>query len=387
VVWRGAVSGFEPGAEVAYRVRKAGEVVFEAVARAPKGPGQSFRFVALGDCGAGTPEQKPLAVQMLRAQPDLIVVPGDIVYEHGRVSEYRDKFWPIYNADEADGGVPLLRSVPLTAAPGNHDTATRDLDTYPDGLAYFSIWDQPLNGPEGREGGAFVAPVTASPANRRAFEAAAGLAFPRMANFSFDYGPVHFTMIDSNPYVDWTDRALVDWVAADLAAAKGAAWRLVVFHHPGFNSAREHFEQQHMRLLAPVFEAGEVDVVLNGHVHNYQRSFPMRFKPDNAGTLMVGKDGKTPRGRVVNGRWRLDKSFDGRTDTTPEGILYVVTGAGGQHLYNPEQQDDRDSWQGFTAKFISTVHSITVVDVAPASLTFRQLAGDGKTLDQFVVTK
>jgi len=85
-------------------------------------------------------------------------------------------------------------------------------------------------------------------------------------------------------------------------------------------------------------------------------------------TLLVGgRDGKTVRGRVVNGRWTLDKSFDGLTDTTPNGVIYIVTGAGGQHLYNPEQQDDRDSWQGFTDKFISTVHSLTVADVAPFS--------------------
>ena len=165
-----------------------------------------------------------------------------------------------------------------------------------------------------------------------------------MTNFSFDYGNAHWTVLDSNPYVDWTDRELKEWVASDLAAAKGATWRFVGFHHPGFNSAKEHFEQQHMRLLAPVFEAGKVDVVFNGHVHNYQRSYPLRFVPDKQGTLLVGgRDGKTVRGRVVNGRWTLDKSFDGRTDTTPDGVIYVVTGAGGQHLYNPEQQDDPDS--------------------------------------------
>ena len=103
-----------------------------------------------------------------------------------------------------------------------------------------------------------------------------------------------------------------------------------------------------MRLLAPTFEAGKVDVVFSGHVHNYQRSYPLRFVPDKNSTLLVSNDRKTLRGRVVNGRWTLDKTFDGRSDTTPEGVIYVVTGAGGQHLYNPEQQDDRDSWQGFT---------------------------------------
>ena len=39
----------------------------------------------------------------------------------------------------------------------------------------------------------------------RAFTEAAGEAYPRMTNFSFDYGNAHWTVIDSNPYVDWTD--------------------------------------------------------------------------------------------------------------------------------------------------------------------------------------
>jgi acid phosphatase type 7 len=96
---------------------------------------------------------------------------------------------------------------------------------------------------------------------------------------------------------------------------------------------------------------------------------------------------KTLRGRVVNGRWKLDKTFDGRGDTTPDGVIYVITGAGGKELYNPEQQDDRDSWQGFTHKFISKVHSLTIADVNGRTLTVRQIAGDGEELDRFVLTK
>ncbi len=44
-------------------------------------------------------------------------------------------------------------------------------------------------------------------------------------------------------------------------------------------------------------------------------------------------------------------------------MIYIVTGAGGQHLYNPEQQDDPASWQEFTYKHISKDHSLTVVEI------------------------
>lgn len=373
------------GTVFSYRLLKNGKVVFLADAKAPKSRQQPFRFVAFGDIGAGTPEQGPIAQQVFKAQPDLVVVSGDIVYERGLIQEYDKNFWPIYNSD---AGVPLMRSVPMVAAPGNHDTDTRDLDKYPDALAYYLFWSQPLNGPVGTEGGPIVPVLKGTEENRSAFLNAAGAAYPRMANFSFDYGNAHFTVIDSNPYVDFADKTIEEWVAADLATAQGATWRFVLFHHPGFNAAREHYEQQHMRLLSPVFEAGKVDLVLNGHVHNYQRSFPMTFSPDRKGTLLVGgMDNKTVRGRVVNGKWTLDKEFNGLLYNKPKGVIYLITGAGGQDLYNPEQNNDRDSWQPFTDKLVSIVHSFTVLDIDGPNLTVKQLTKDGQEVDRFTITK
>ncbi len=226
-------------------------------------------------------------------------------------------------------------------------------------------------------------------ANKKAFLDAAGKAFPRMANFSFDYGDVHWTVIDSNATVDWTNRELREWVERDLAAARGATWRFVSFHHPGFNSSKTHFDEQYMRILASIFEDGKVDVVFSGHVHNYQRSFPLRFAPakEHNASPAIGKDGQRPKQRHVDGKWTLDKTFNGQTDTTPEGVIYLVTGAGGQHLYNPEQQDDPASWQEFTYKHVSKVFSLTVVDVDGPTLTIRQMTPDGEEVDHFVVTK
>ena len=156
-IYGATLSGLTPGGTFQYRVLKGPDLAFSADARAPKTADQPYRFVAFADCGAGTPEQKPLARRAILSNPDLVVIPGDIVYDVGLISDYRTKFWPVYNADATtEAGAPLLRSVPFVAAPGNHDTATRDLDRYPDGLAYYLVWDQPLNGPLGPEGGPFV---------------------------------------------------------------------------------------------------------------------------------------------------------------------------------------------------------------------------------------
>ena len=145
-----------------------------------------------------------------------------------------------------------------------------------------------------------------------------------------------------------------------------------------------------MRLLAPIFEAGKVDLVLNGHLHNYQRSYPLTFKSNKGrnGTLLIGgRDGTVIRGRVVTGRWTLDKTFDGQTQTQPKGVIYVVTGAGGKELYDIDQHDAPDSWQPFTHTFVSNVHSLTVVDVSAKTLKVQQVTAAGREVDAFTISK
>ena len=377
-VFRATLANLAPGEEFLYRVRRAGEPVFQARARARKSSDQSYRIAIFGDCGEGAPEQRAIAYQVYQARPDYVFIPGDIVYGRGLISEYRVKYFPVYNAANAspDTGAPLIRSIPFLAAPGNHDALRPNLTATPDALAYFLYWSQPLNGPA--TPGPNTPAVTGTEEEKTAFRSAAGAAYPRMANFSFDYGNVHWLVLDSNPHVDWTDPALRAWVAQDLAAARGATWRFVGFHHPGFNSSRAHFADQWMRLLSPVFEAGGVDIVFAGHVHNYQRSFPLRFRASAASPEATGR---------MPGGWTLDNAYDGESRTKPNGVIYLVSGAGGAALYNPEQQDDPASWQPFTRKFVSRVNSFTVVDGEGEKLSIRQVSKDGQELDRFVVTK
>ena len=370
-VWRAELTGLVPGADFEYRVFQGDRAVFSSTGRARKSADQPYTFVAFGDCAAGTPDQRAVAYQAYLKHPDFLFIAGDIVYTRGRISEYREKYFPVYNADAAssDGGAPLLRSTLFIAAPGNHDIATRDLATTPDALAYFYYWTQPLNGlpvPETLQG---------EPAALDAFRKAAGPNFPRMVNFSFDYGNSHWVVLDSNPYVDAAAPELTKWVEDDFKAAKDARWKFVAFHHPGFSSSRTHFEEQQMRAMASVFEKSKVDLVFAGHVHNYQRSYPLYFRPGEK------------RGRAIDGVWRLDTRFDGKTHTRPDGIIYLVTGGGGAKLYNPEQQADPKSWQEFTVKYVADTHSLTYASVKGNALTIRQITQDGKEVDSFTVTK
>ena len=384
VAWTALADDLAPGAEFDYRVKRDGVPVFAARGRARKGSGQPHRFVVFGDCGAGTPGQKALAYRVFRERPDFVFLTGDIVYDRGLLSEYRAKYFPVYNAETASAGTgaPLLRSTLFLATPGNHDITYNHLGRYPDALAYFLLWSQPLNGPLGAVG-APGTPKLSGPENRRqAFVTAAGPNYPRMANFSFRFGDAHWVVLDANYYVDWTNPALRAWVARELASARDAAWRFVAFHAPGFSSSRKHFDYQKMRLLSPVFEAGGVDVVFSGHVHNYQRTFPLRFTPRRS----AGGRWEDRRGRVA-GDWVLDEAFDGAQNTRPQGVIYVVTGAGGGGLYDRKQPDDPASWQPFTQRFVADTYSFTVADVEREKLTIQQVSPEGKELDRFVVTR
>jgi hypothetical protein len=254
-VYHTALTDLQPGELFGYRVSLGDKPVFESEGRSPKAADQPYRFVTFGDCGADTPEQRQIALRTFNLKPDFVMITGDIVYGKGLISEYRSKYWPVYNADIASPsvGAPLMRSTLFVAAAGNHDIASRDLEKTPDGLAYFYYWYQPLNGPHGAEGGPLVAPVPGPEPNKKAFLDAAGKAFPLMANYSFDYGNTHWTVLDANATVDWTNSQLQEWVANDLASAKSATWRFVNFHQPGFNSSKTHFDEQYMRILAPIF--------------------------------------------------------------------------------------------------------------------------------------
>ena len=137
-----------------------------------------------------------------------------------------------------------------------------------------------------------------------------------------------------------------------------------------------------MRLLADVFERGGVAVAFGGHVHEYQRTKPLTFKvrpwPDGR---MQALDGR------VDGEWTLDRDYDGSTRTVPRGVIYVITGAGARTLHDVARESRPASWQPFTERVVSTVHSYTMMDVTRDRLTIRQVDADGKDIDSFAVTR
>ncbi len=379
-VYHVPIGGLVPGGRFSYRVGIGPKTLFEAEARARVPAGKPYRTVVIGDIAAGTSAASRVAWRIGEAHPDLLVVTGDIVYSRGRISEYAERFFPVYNADtpSSNTGAPILRSTLSAAAAGNHDIVTRNFNDFPDAMAYFLAWSQPLNGPLHTVGGKNTPGLEGSSDRIKAFLDAAGPTYPRMANFSFDFGDVHWTVLDANPHVDWSDPDLRAWVERDLTSARPGSWKLVAFHQPGFNSSVAHFHEQQMRLLADVFERGGVTIAFGGHVHNYQRTHPFTFKQDGKGQ---GGDGH------VNGTWAIDRSFDGDKQTVPKGVIYVITGAGGATLHDTIRASRPDTWLEVTARVVSTIHSFTVLDVAADRLRLKQIDDTGAVVDSFEITR
>ncbi|MGC4045523.1 MAG: metallophosphoesterase [Armatimonas sp.] len=370
-----------------YRVMLNNTLLAEGYFTTRKKRGTRTRFVAFGDNAHGGLGERAIAFHAYNARPDFIMNTGDNVYSSGLDHEYARNFFPVYNADvpSVEKGAPLLRSVPFYTVLANHDVTDRgpkgalcNFDIRPGSLAYYTHLHLPLNGPEK------LARPTPTMGDLSVFDTCAGSRFPRMANYSFDYGDIHFLCLDANTYIDPRDESLQHWIEQDLKSTR-ATWKFVVYHHPAFNVGEKHYREQHMRHFSPLFERNGVDMVLSGHEHNYQRTMPLKFVPSPQ---------QPEKGLMVPGTFTVDVSFDGKTNTRPKGILYITTGAGGNDLYEPEFTDKPEKWlhpednnAAYVSRVISNVHSFTLFDVTRKRLVMTQIDEKGVEVDRIQIDK
>jgi hypothetical protein len=115
---------------------------------------------------------------------------------------------------------------------------------------------------------------------------------PDRGYYSFDIGSWHVVSLNTNdasstgcPVVSCAlGSAQERWLQADLAAHQTAC-TLAIWHHPLFSSKTPGVSTASRPFWDDLYAAG-ADVVLNGHVHNYERFRPQR--PDGALDLARG---------------------------------------------------------------------------------------------------
>lgn len=141
-------------------------------------------------------------------------------------------------------------------------------------------------------------------------------------NVSFNYGNVHFTLMDSNPWslfelnsaaggqVDAATKAVVDeslsWLKADLASAgaKGADFRVLTMHHP-------YEDELTRKYIPPIAEAGNVNLMFSGHTHVYSRYASPNAARGTQTMYVTQGDARIGDGKVDTGKQdaRLDDSY------------------------------------------------------------------------------
>lgn len=368
------------GSSFDYRVSVAGYEVFSASAKIPPASGKSSRVVVFGDFADGDPEAAKVAQTAHRANPDLVVLAGDVVYNNGLFGEYRRHFDPVYNG-QGDKGAPLGRSVVTVATPGNHDVRVPDRFDFTqhagdkDLFAFFRVFRHPDNGP--KIDAKAVTKMAERERNGRKLLSLYGTNFIRLSNYYFRQGDSFWLMLDANEYMDWRDSDLQNWLRCALKKGAGCLWKFVCFHQPGFNSDAKYKTDTRMRVLSPIFEEFGVDIVFSGHCHFYERSFPLKFK------LKSGKAGKK---LLPEGTLSLDKVFDGVVHKKPSGVIYIVSGAGGllvSHDMRPEKHGLSES----CFKIADKRNSISIFELDGKKLSFRQVDTHDEIVDSFVIEK
>ncbi len=211
----------------------------------------SVRFAVIGDSGRGDQAQQEVARQMVAWRAkfpfDFVVMLGDNIYPPRLPDDFQKKFEEPYR--------PLLDAgVTFYATIGNHDP---DIElNYPkfnmDGHRYYTFRK-----------------------NERRLEGLVGAG-------------VRFFVLDSRAL----DPTQLAWLQEELHKS-GTDWKICYFHHPIYTSGRYPTGARVLRLaLEPILLGGDVDVVLSGHEHFYERIHPQHgiayFISGGAGSLRQG---------------------------------------------------------------------------------------------------
>lgn len=172
------------------------------------------------------------------------------------------------------------------------------------------------------------------------------------AYYSFRYGNADFFMLNSNARAELQKGGKqYEWLKSGLAQSK-AKWKIVAHHHCPVSSDENDFgdtwrgessrrSDPRFDDLIDLYESVGVDVVFYGHVHAYERTWPLK---------------------------------DGRIDQQ-DGVVYIKSGGGGGHL---EDFTPTPSW--FSNK-VQRGNHFCKVDIFDGTFSFRMYDLEGRLRD------
>lgn len=312
-----------------------------------------------GDGGTGGKVQAAVHTAMVdftkqkNVELDMFLHVGDMAYQSGLDPEFQGRFFEMYQE--------TLRNVVCWPAMGNHEGKTSK------GLAG-----------EGPYYDGFITPTKGE---------AGGVASGREAYYSFDYGKIHFIVLDScgeamtkkhtlTPLGD----AMMEWLKEDLEKTK-ADWMIAYWHHPPYtkgshnSDSESDYESMVMReKFLPLLESAGVDLVLAGHSHIYERSMLIdgaHGTPTVATNVVIDDGDGDPKG---DGAYKKSAGLKAN-----EGFVAVVTGNAGTSLKR----------MGTIPLFKKIIleHGSVLLRVEGDTLDGIMLNKDGKVSDHFAIQK
>ncbi|MEO6723261.1 MAG: metallophosphoesterase family protein [Ferruginibacter sp.] len=278
----------------------------------PVGSSQKTRFVAMGDMGTNVATQLKVRDAWLSFNgtnyTDGWLLLGDNAYNSGTDAEYQTNFFNIYQSS-------LTKNHVLWPAPGNHDYANSPARQADHAIPYYSIFSLPKNGEAG-----------GVPSNTEAF-------------YSYNYANIHFVALDSYGWETGSTRLYdtlgpqVAWLKQDLAA-NTQQWTVVYFHHPpytkGSHNSDTETELVNLRQrLVPILERYKVDLVLNGHSHSYERSYPINGHYGLENTFNAGAHALSTSSGKYDGSANSCAYIKNAAEIR-NGIVYALAGSSGQ---------------------------------------------------------
>ncbi|HVL49228.1 MAG TPA: purple acid phosphatase [Candidatus Thermoplasmatota archaeon] len=289
--------------------------------KTPPAANGTTRVVFLADMGIA-PEAAKIAEVVRNLDPDLVLHGGDLSYAEGNVQEWNAWFRLIEPVASRAAWMPAL---------GNHE------------LVCFSFGV----GPSPRECAnepRFVWQRFTLP-NEPAFY------------YAFDWGPMRIVSIDTEAYHDKahpdakTDAAAQKRFLVDALADRPDSWNVVFFHRPVYSSSDAHGSDLVARAdLEPVLDQG-ADLVLQGHDHMYERTWPLKGGAPSVGAATALKG---------------------------TGAVYVVSGGAGRSLYE-KFVEPAPAWSAFR----KAAYHVTVLDVSPDRIDVRAVGTDGAVFDAY----
>ena len=230
-----------------------------------------FNFVAAGDFGCGDESNRTIQ-GMIKKDPEIVIALGDLSYEKSAAC------W-------LNSITPLDSPGRIKISIGVHDL-TKKMIKYNDYRQHFNM-TKPY--------------------------------------YSFDYQNVHFLAMATAknsiiPYKYGSEQ--YNFVAEDLRRAhnnKNIEWIIVYSFRPFYSSISEHLAEPELTdTYAALFDNYSVDVVLQAHNHNYQRTFPLVYNESSFFPVHYPE---------------ISDNHDTKYKE-PNGPIFITIGTGGAELHN-----------------------------------------------------